>query len=485
MEQGILLNYQRKWKEDTSDFKIMEKSRRIGGSWGESADNTLYASSESGGDVWYIGYSKEMALDYMEDCKFWAGVFDLAAGAMSEEIFDDRDKDILTYVIKFASGYKIRALSSTPRNLRGKGKNNPVVFIDEAAFHDDLEKLLESAVALTMWGGKIRIVSTHYGVDNYFNTIIEEIRAGKREGALHTYDLNHAINDGLYRRICEINKIEWSKELENSWKNKLISRYGDSADQELFCKPDKGDELYFSRSLITKCMSENIPVIRLEKNDSFGEKPEAKRRKEIDNWLYDNILYLLDEIEDLPSYIGEDFARNRNVTSIFILYERKDTSLYMPFFLELWNIPFRQQEQIIFFVIDRLKRFCGACLDAGGNGAQLAEAVKDRYGSSRVLEVKLSDKWYGEWMPVYKAAYEDQNITIAKDSDILDDHRTVKKIKGIPKIVTSQKSKGDKQRHGDSVIAGALAVSAVNIFFSGDRSIISTLKREALKYERF
>ena len=35
--------------------------------------------------------------------------------------------------------------------------------IDEAAFHDDLPELLKAALAFTMWGGVVRVISTHNG----------------------------------------------------------------------------------------------------------------------------------------------------------------------------------------------------------------------------------------------------------------------------------------------------------------------------------
>ena len=52
-----LLLYQQRWVEDEADVKIIEKSRRVGLSWDEAADDALLAASRSGMDVWYIGYN--------------------------------------------------------------------------------------------------------------------------------------------------------------------------------------------------------------------------------------------------------------------------------------------------------------------------------------------------------------------------------------------------------------------------------------------
>ena len=42
-EAGILLAYQGRWAADQANVKVMEKSRRVGISWAEAADDTLYA----------------------------------------------------------------------------------------------------------------------------------------------------------------------------------------------------------------------------------------------------------------------------------------------------------------------------------------------------------------------------------------------------------------------------------------------------------
>ncbi|EOK7169926.1 hypothetical protein WHA40_RS27875, partial [Escherichia coli] len=118
--------------------------------------------------------------------------------------FWDRDKkeEILTYMIRFPnSGFKIQALSSRPSNLRGLQGD---VVIDEAAFHESLDELLKAAMALTMWGARVRIISTHNGVDNLFNQYIQEAREGRKDYSVHRITLDDAIADGLYRRICYV-----------------------------------------------------------------------------------------------------------------------------------------------------------------------------------------------------------------------------------------------------------------------------------------
>lgn len=124
----LLLGYQKRWIADDSQLKIAEKTRRCGLTWAEAADNALIAStrkSDGGSDVFYIGSNKEMAREYIDAVAMWAKAFNYAAGEIQEEVFEDEDKDILTYVIYFASGFKVKALSSNPKNLRMPNKIKP------------------------------------------------------------------------------------------------------------------------------------------------------------------------------------------------------------------------------------------------------------------------------------------------------------------------------------------------------------------------
>ena len=75
--------------------------------------------------------------------------------------------------------------------------------IDEAAFHDDLAGLLKAALAFTMWGGCVRVISTHNGADSAFNELVNDIRAGRRPYSLHRITLEEAVAQGLYKKIAQ------------------------------------------------------------------------------------------------------------------------------------------------------------------------------------------------------------------------------------------------------------------------------------------
>jgi len=458
---AAFLPYQQRWAADGARVKVCEKSRRIGLSWAEAGEDALLAAAEHGMDVWYIGYNRDMALEFIEDAADWSRHYSLAASSVEEFVFEDdnADKGIAAFRVRYASGFKIVALSSRPANLRGKqGK----IVIDEAAFHDDLAGLLKAAIAMLMWGGRVVVISTHNGDDHPFNELVNDVRAGRRPYSLHRITLDDALAEGLYRRICLRLGRRWSQAAEARWRQELVDFYGEDADEELFCVPSQGSGVYLSRALIEKCMDPAIPVIRYEQTSAFAEVPDPIRRAEVRDWCEETLRPVLDGLdEDRTSYFGEDFGRYADMTCILPLVELKDAVLRAAFLLELWNVPFQQQEQILCYIVDRLPRFAGGALDATGNGMYLAERAMQRYGPSRIAQVMLSDAWYRENMPRYRAAFEDNTLVLPRDADVIADHRALKKVKGIAKVPEARTAGADKKkRHGDTAVAGALAVYA-------------------------
>lgn len=456
---SILLPYQRRWIADQSRVKVSEKSRRIGITWTEAADRALGAATagRAGIDGWYIGYNKDMALEFIEAAARWALRFNRAAEKIEEIVLDDERADILAYRIRFASGHKIVALSSRPSNLRGK---DGCAVIDEAAFHEDLPGLLKAALAFTMWGGMVRIISTHNGANSAFNELVSEIRAGRKPYSLHRTTFDEALADGLYRKICETTRNEWSEEKQREWRQQIIDFYGDNVGEELFCIPRASSGAFLSSVLIEARMKEGIPILRWEMPAEFSGRPEHERYAETAAWCEDNIAPALQALDaNLASFFGEDFGRSGDLTVIWPMQIAQNLMRRTPFVVELRNIPFRNQEQVLFYIADRLPRFTAGAMDARGNGQYLAETASQRYGD-RIVQVMLSESWYRENMPRYKAAFEDGTIEIPKDADVLADHRAIVLENGVAKMSERRAGSDGKGRHGDSAMAAALAFFA-------------------------
>ncbi|PHM49358.1 terminase large subunit domain-containing protein [Xenorhabdus miraniensis] len=454
---AVLLGYQRRWIADDSVLKIAEKSRRTGLTWAEAADASLTAaqSREAGGtNHFYIGSNKEMAREFIDAAAMWAKAYGLAAGEVGEEVFEDEDKDILTFVIYFSSGFKVQALSSNPKNLRGMQGN---VTIDEAAFHEKLAEVLKAALALTMWGAKVRIISTHNGNENLFNELIQDSRAGRKRYAIHTITLDDACNEGLYRRICQVRRQPWSPDTEAEWKANLLKDTATEEDalEEYYCVPKQGSGAYIPRVLIDRATDEKCTVVRFTMPQGYMTWTEDERQQTVLAFCEETLLPVLQTLNpDTRHAYGQDFARSGDLSVIGVGSVEQDTRRILHLTIELHDVPYNQQRQIAIFIIDRVPRLVGIALDATGNGGYLGEAILLRYGEDMVDAVHITDNWYREWSPKYKALYESHDITIPRDEDIISDQRQIQNIRGVPKIDKSRKTGADgKKRHGDS--AGA------------------------------
>lgn len=455
---SVFLHYQQKWVGDESHLKIAEKSRRIGLTWAEAADNVLIAgaSKDAGGmNVYYIGYNQDMGIEYIEACAMWAKSFNYAASDVEEGFWDSENKEdrsIKTFTITFPeSGHRIVALSSRPSNLRGK---QGVAVLDEAAFHDNLKELIKAALAFLIWGGKVRIISTHDGEENAFNELINEVKNGVRKGTVHRYTFKEAVEEGLYQRVCLRLGKEWTKQDEQRWVEDVYNFYGDDATEELDVVPKSGSGSYIPSILIEKAMYD-APILRIERDDAFSAVDEPIRREEINDWIKEQLDPLLDGLNGkLMHCYGQDFARKVDLSVIAPMMVSEGLVRWVPFLIEMRNIPTRQQEQILWHIIDRLPRFNGGAMDATGNGETLAEYTADKYGSS-IQQIKLNDAFYGANMTNFKSAFEDGLIKIPRNADVRRDLRSIAKSKGIPKLSGESTYEGEdgKKRHGDSAIA--------------------------------
>jgi len=458
-----LLPYQQRWCADKTPVKVIEKSRRIGLSWGEAADTALLAASTSGMDAWYIGYTKDMAEEFIRDCADWARMYGLAAGEIEEgeEVFIDGEEkqSILTFTIRFASGWRITALSSSPRNLRGKQGR---VIIDEAAFHSALGELLKAALALLIWGGEVHVISTHDGAENPFNDLCQDIRAGKVPYSLHRVSFDDAVADGLYERVCLRTGKTPTDEGKAKWVADIRAQYRDNAAEELDCIPKNSGGAWLSRALIEARMVD-VPVLRWKPpGEDFALWPEHLRTAEMREWLETHVAPLLRELDpNLKSGFGMDFGRSGDLSVLGPFQIQQNLVRRFPFAVELANCPFDQQREALFYVGDRLPNLLAGKLDARGNGQYLAEKAVQKWGPERIEAVMLSQTWYRENTAPLKAAFEDGTIEVPCDADHLDDLRAFQVVKGIPMIPDARTKGSDgQQRHGDAGVMYLLAYAA-------------------------
>jgi phage FluMu gp28-like protein len=473
---NVLLSYQSEpiaALESGTSLLVIEKSRRIGMTWGLAAYAVLRAArikSAGGMDAMYISYSQEMTREFIDACAMWARAFASAAVAQEEFLFDDTDpadpaetRHIQAFRIRFASGFEILALSSAPRSLRGK---QGLVIIDEAAFVDSLQELLKAALAFLMWGGQVVVCSTHDGVDNPFNVLVQDILGGRRKGSHLRVDFDEALQQGLYQRICLVTGRDWSPEAEADWRQDIVDFYADGADEELFCVPSMGSGAWLSGPLIEARMTidpDDAPIVRVVLPADFLQLPELRRRSLLSSTMLE-IEAAMERLDPARQHaFGYDPARKGDPAVITLLSIDPQLVRRSALTVEMRNVPFAEQKEIA-SVLLQAPRLMGAAIDATGMGMNLAEDLGRLYGlradehsGGLVWMITLNPRWYNENMPPLKVAFEDDMIALTRDAEHASDLRLVKVIRGVPMIPAEREGTATKKRHGDYAVALALA----------------------------
>jgi phage FluMu gp28-like protein len=368
---------------------------------------------------------------------------------------------IAAYRIRFASGYRIEALSSRPANIRGL---QGIVVVDEAAYHDDVRAVLDAVNALLIWGGKIRIISTHNGSRNPFNILIRETKAEKADYSLHFIPFSDAVKNGLYERVCLIkgSLVDGSKE---NWLKKIRGSYGTrlaAMKQELDCVPMDSEGSFMSHVLIEGVMRSDIPVIRWAVPLEISASPPEGRRYDVERWCDKTLKPLLEALPpQLRKALGTDIGRRIDATAIWLFMTLGNLVRETQFIIELREAPFAVQQQVLWYVISHCRSFqCGA-IDATGIGAAVAEATREKFGGV-IQEIMLSREWYRMNMEPYRTAFEQKMVVLPADADVLADHQALEMTNGIAKVPDDHREEGSDgyMRHGDTAVAGALAYYA-------------------------
>lgn len=470
LAEGFLMRHQQEWLEDRSALKIAEKGRRTGITFAEAFDATLTAAAKrsAGGDnVFYISDTKDKGREFIGYVRKFSEAMGDALVSVDEYLFEDQQPDgttkhITTYRATFKSGFRVEALSSNPANIRGL---QGVVIIDEAAFHRDVREVIDAVNAMLIWGGKVRVISTHNGHLNPFNELIREAHSGRSPWKVHHIPFSAAVENGLYKRVCLVNGWEWSQEAQDEWEATIRGSYGArtaAMRQELDAIPAEMEGAALTRVQIEACMDKGIPVHRWAKGDEFKNKPDEHRKAEALKWCETHLKPVLDKLdENLLHFMGEDFARSGDVTAIIIYEQSQTLTRKAKLLVELRNVPFDQQREILFYILDRTPRFTKGAMDKTGNGAYLAEKATQRYGA-RIEEVAFSREWYAREMPAFIEAFSDKTVLLPQDADVLADHQALAFVDGIIRIPKDFRFKGSDgfDRHGDTAVAAALGYYA-------------------------
>lgn len=392
--KAVFLPSQSRWINDTSRLKLAEKSRQIGWTWATAyACVRRTARRGARSDQWISSRDEMQARLFIEDCKLWMDVMQLAASDLGEQVIDPESRQS-AYVLRFANQRRIHSMSSNPDAQAGKRGGR---VLDEFALHPDPRKLWAIAYPGITWGGSLEVFSTHRGSHNFFNQLIREVReGGNPKGiSLHRVTLEDALNEGLLYKLQERLPADDPRQEMDEADYFDFVRSGcvdeESFQQEYMCRPADDDVAFLEYDLI-----------------AGAEYPQT-----ID-WR---------QVEGKELYLGVDIGRKRDLTVLWVL-ERLGDVLYTRHVEALANLPKPDQDAILWPWIARCRR---TCIDGTGLGIGWVDDAVRRFGSSRVEGVTFTARVKEELAYPVRNRMQDRTLRIPYDPVIRADLRSVTK----------------------------------------------------------
>ncbi|MBF0546214.1 MAG: hypothetical protein HQM08_17355 [Candidatus Riflebacteria bacterium] len=417
---NYFLPYQKRWIEDRSKLKIVEKSRRIGMTYAQSYEDVADAArADDPLDVWFSSADESAAREYIRYCNLWTQVLKVASTDLGEVVIDS-DDDIKAFVIEFASGKRINALSSNPKAFRSKGGK---LILDEFAFHPQPEEMWKAAFPVITWGFPARILSTYNGKGNRYYRMVEEAKKPDSKWKLHTITIEDAVREGLAdritkRKLTDEERLEWLSDLKKE------VRDDDAWNQEYMCIPVDEASAWLPWDLIASCESKDAGIPGFYTGG--------------------------------PCFLGMDIARRRDLTIIWV-DELVGDVFWTREVVRLSRASFAEQDAALERIMNKYYIVRG-CMDQTGIGEKPVEDAQRKYGS-RIEGVLFNGPVKQELATGLKRRYEDRQVRTPVDEAIRNAHHAVKKVMtaaGNPRFDAERTEAG----HADEFWAHALSVHA-------------------------
>lgn len=432
-----MLPYQDRWIKDPAIMKLMEKSRRIGISYGSSYEDVRYhAQAESRLQTWVSSRDELTARQYVRDCMGFGKVLHLAALQCGETVlYDDKGQQHTAQTIPFPNGTVLNSLSSNPDAFAGRGGR---VKLDEFALRKDPGMVYAIAGPTIDWGGTLAIISTHRGSKNYFNTLIREIKekGNPKRFSYHRVSLQDALDQGFLWKL-QTKLKEGDPRLDMDEADYFTYQRSRAMDEETFlqeymCVPADDASAFIEYALIDGCCTKEGEII---------EWTLEQARKAVS--------------AGAALYAGLDIGRHHDLTSLVIL--EKTAGVYvLRKRIDLSKVMFSVQEAEIYPWLEICRR---ACIDSTGLGMQFAERAGQKFGR-KIEGVNFTPAVKEDLAYPVRSAFEDGGIRIPfGDDKLISDIRKIRKettAAGNIRFVADS----DDEGHADRFWSLALAIHA-------------------------
>jgi phage FluMu gp28-like protein len=368
-----LTDYQQNWINDKSRFKIANKARQTGYSFGVALEVVLDCVERK--TTWVLlSRGERQSKELMEKVAMHTRALGVACEEL-ESTFKINDEDIKLLEVRYPNGSKVIGLPANPDTARGFSGN---VVLDEFAFHRDSRKIWTALYPTITRGYKIRVISTPNGKSGKFYDLWTDT---KGIWSKHEVDIYQAKDQGLDINIEELRE---GCESEDDWLQEYCCKFIDEAGALI------------TYDMISNCENDLTTIMLPEDFEPQGEL-----------------------------YLGMDIGRKRDLSVIWITEKLGDV-FWTRAVKKLEKTPFRIQRQELYWYLS-LPRMRRGCIDSTGIGAQLAEEAKERF-KSLVEEVTFTPAVKEDMAVTTLRKFQDKLVRIPAERIIRNDIHSVKKM---------------------------------------------------------
>jgi phage FluMu gp28-like protein len=300
---GVLMAHQSEWirMQEGLDIAVCEKGRRTGITFAQALSDTITAASakDAGGDnVWYMADTKEK--DWSSSATWPSSRRSLPrARRRGSSSTSSRTSSPTAPVGRSRRSEFASPVASVSRHCPRARRTSTACrawSTDEAALHKDVAKVLESATALLIWGGRIRVVHPPRQEEPVQSAGTGRPgRSLRQEAGVIRISFDDAVSNGLYERVCAM-RGKVAAEGKKEWYTAIRSAYGPrkaAMREELDVIPRDGDGSAIPSVWIDRAMPEVRPVLRLVFDDDFPKRSEKEREIWCSVWIATTLLPVL------------------------------------------------------------------------------------------------------------------------------------------------------------------------------------------------
>ena len=422
--------YQTRWIEDNSRMKVLEKSRRIGGTYSTSYDTFKRLITNKGHDIVAVTRDENLGTEFVADVSRW---FLMWNALNPKRIIPKQCFKRLSIDIPHPGGVsRLIAVSSNPNAAIGRGGS---LVLDEFAAHKDPDLLMSLAQPIIMAGGSMSVLSTHRSRNSRFNEIVLDSQKPDSQWSRHRTTIIDAVGQGLVEEIVNPNMVKLGNEpweTREAFLDWLRATYDEfTFQQEFMCVPSDD-----ACSLLT-----------------FDEIKQAQQNYKEYGGIHKGVFFIG---YDCAESLYGDFSTycvlradplTNNVEIVEAYYFKRGTSI---------------SEQIG-FVVDAMKLYHARHLvsDNAGIGRHPTTILKEKLGEHKVIAFDPTLQSKGEMCTKVKRYFQNSWVRMKDTKHMQDDFlcidRTITESGNIVYVANRSGAVG----HGDMFSAFAMALTEV------------------------